>query len=244
MSFIDIRNVTVKYDEHVVLKNFNLQIEKGEFVTVIGTSGCGKSTALGLINGMVKPAAGEVFLEGKNLSEMDLIELRRRVGYVIQDVGLFPHMTVKENITFVPSLMGVNDDDHMQKRIDELVRMVALDANLLERYPRSLSGGQQQRIGIARAFMMTPDLILMDEPFGAVDEITRRHLQKELKTLVAAQHATVFFITHDIREALLLGTRVIVMDEGEIIQDGSPQEIKNQPATDFVQELISFDISI
>ena len=238
MNSIECINVTKKYlqkDEvHYALRDFSIEIAEGEFLTVIGTSGCGKTTFLRMINGLLIPDSGRVLVQGEDVSSQDLIALRRRIGYVIQGVGLFPHMTVRKNIDYVPSL-----DKTRGRDARELCAIVGLDEKLLDRFPGELSGGQQQRVGIARALAAKPEILLMDEPFGAVDEITRRKLQKELRRIHDELQVTIVFVTHDIREALLLGDRVAVMDAGQLIQLDTPDMIRNHPATEFVRELVN-----
>lgn len=231
-------HVTKRYGDHTVLQDFNLTVYSGEFLTMIGRSGCGKTTALRLINGLLTPDEGAVYVNGKNVAQSNLITLRRSIGYAIQGVGLFPHMTVAKNIAYVPSLDGAWTKAERTQRVEELLNIVGLDASLASRYPHELSGGQKQRVGIARALAVHPPILLMDEPFGAVDEITRRTLQKEILRLQQQLHITVIFVTHDIKEALRLGSRVLVMETGRISQLGTPEEIKTAPADDFVRELI------
>ena len=180
---IRFEGVCKAYGGHTVLRDFDLTVYSGEFLTMIGRSGCGKTTALRLINGLLTPDAGRVLVDGKDVAQTDLIELRRGIGYAIQSVGLFPHMTVEKNIAYVPSLSGKQVREIRAKRVRELLETVGLDPSLAGRYPNELSGGQQQRVGIARALAANPRILLMDEPFGAVDEITRRILQKEILRL-------------------------------------------------------------
>lgn len=233
---ISFQNVSKSYDGKVVLEQFSLDIHKGEFITVIGTSGCGKTTALKMINGLLIPTNGRVLVNNMNVSETDPITLRRKIGYVIQNIGLFPHLTIEKNIGYVLNLQHT-PKKQVKTRVLELVQLVGLPETVLDRYPSELSGGQNQRVGIARALASHPEIMLMDEPFGAVDGITRRKLQKEFKKLQQEMQTTVFFITHDIQEALELGTRVLVMDQGKIIQIGTPTEIVEKPKTDFVAQL-------
>lgn len=235
IQFID---VTKAYDNESVLENFNLDIYKGEFLTIIGSSGCGKTTLLKMVNGLLIPDKGQVFVEGEDIAQTDLIALRRKIGYVIQGVGLFPHMTVKKNIAYVPSLLKKQDRPKNDVNVQRLMTLVGLDEALVDRYPSELSGGQRQRVGIARALAAEPELLLMDEPFGAVDEITRRMLQDQLHRIHAQVGVTIVFITHDIREALRLGTRVAVMDHGGLVQLDTPQNIKAYPKNQFVAALM------
>lgn len=238
MSIIKLDHVDKNFGETVVLKDFSLEIEQGEFLTVIGKSGCGKTTMLKLINGLLKPDQGEITVEGRNLKETDLISLRRSIGYVIQNRGLFPHMTVEKNITYVPVISGKKNKAENHRLALQLMETVGLDPVMLIRYPSELSGGQQQRVGIARALAANPHILLMDEPFGALDEITRQTMQDEILKLQKQLKLTVVFITHDIREAMKLGDRVLVMDEGKVLQHDVPEQLRSHPANDFVRELV------
>ncbi len=238
MSIISLEHVDKSFGKTQVLKDFSLAIEEGEFLTVIGRSGCGKTTMLKLINGLLMPEGGDVIVEGKNLKNTDLIALRRSIGYVIQNKGLFPHMTVEKNITYVPVISGKKKRSENHQLALNLMDIVGLDPVMLSRYPAELSGGQQQRVGIARALAANPHILLMDEPFGALDEITRQTMQDEILKLQKELNLTIVFITHDIREAMKLGDRVLVMDGGEAVQHDVPEEILKNPANDFVRELI------
>lgn len=239
MSVISLKNITAAYGNKDVLMHFNLEIARGEFVMLIGTSGCGKTTALKLMNGLLRPKEGSVVVNGNDLSRTDLTALRRNLGYVVQETGLFPHLTIEKNISYVADLSRKKDSKAIQNRVTQLLQLVELPEEIRRRYPDELSGGQKQRVGIARALMNSPEILLMDEPFGAVDEITRRRLQEEIGKIHRQQGETIVFVTHDIDEALRLGTRIVVMDAGRIIQDGTPEEIREHPATDFVKELMS-----
>lgn len=239
MSVIELRDITVSYEKDTILRHFNLKVEAGTFLTIIGSSGCGKTTALKLMNGLLTPEEGTVLINDIDISKTDRNELRRNIGYVIQEIGLFPHMTVEKNISYVPNLYQTKDKKAIAERARELAGTVGLTPDMLGRYPSELSGGQRQRVGIARALMNSPKIILMDEPFGAVDEITRRKLQEEILRLHESLGGTIVFITHDIKEALKLGTRVLVMDQGCIIQDGTPDELREHPATEFVSRLVN-----
>ena len=239
MSVISLKNITAAYGNKDVLMHFNLEIARGEFVMLIGTSGCGKTTALKLMNGLLRPKEGSVVVNGNDLSRTDLTALRRNLGYVVQETGLFPHLTIEKNISYVADLSRKKDSKAIQNRVTQLLQLVELPEEIRRRYPDELSGGQTQRVGIARALMNSPEILLMDEPFGAVDEITRRRLQEEIGKIHRQQGETIVFVTHDIDEALRLGTRIVVMDAGRIIQDGTPEEIREHPATDFVKKLMS-----
>ena len=234
---IEYKEISKFYGKQDIIKNLNLKIEDGTFLTVVGTSGSGKTTLLKMINGLVKPNQGQILINDQDVQDTDLIELRRNIGYSIQGNGLFSHLTVAENIAFVLNLQKKNQVE-IEKVVDEKLAMLGLDTQLKNRYPAALSGGQAQRVGIARALAATPNILLMDEPFGAVDAITRYQLQRELKLLHEETGITVVFITHDIAEALKLGTKILVLDKGEIQQYGTPQEIKMQPANDFVKKLL------
>ena len=216
-----------------------MDIQDGEFISVIGGSGSGKTTVLKLINGLLIPDQGEIHVQNKDIRKVDQNELRRNIGYVIQSIGLFPHMTIEENIGYVLSLTK-QDSSLIQKRVKEMMDIMKLEEQLLNRYPDELSGGQKQRVGIARALASHPKILLMDEPFGAVDEITRHSLQDEILRIYHELHITIFFITHDIREALRLGTRVMIMKDGNIEQFDTPDIVKKQPQTEFVRQLLSY----
>lgn len=235
---IKMKHIKKTYDDKVIIKDLNLDINKGEFITVIGSSGCGKTTVLKMINGLNTPDKGDIFINGKNIKNENIIELRRKIGYSIQGSALFPHLTVEKNISYVLDLINEKNKDEIKESILKLIKVVGLEDNILNRYPDQLSGGQQQRVGIARALAAQPDILLMDEPFGAVDEITRKQLQNEIVKIHKDLGVTTIFITHDIKEALKLGTRVLVMDKGEIVQFNKPEIIKNYPANDFVKELV------
>ena len=235
---IEFRHVRKAYGETVVIPDLSLEIPEGAFVTIVGSSGCGKTTALKMVNGLHALTSGEVYVHGENIRDKDLIELRRNIGYAIQGSILFPHMTVEENISYVPSLWNKDDTERTARAVDKWMQIVGLDPSLKTRYPAELSGGQQQRVGIARALAASPDILLMDEPFGAVDAITRAQLQSELKKIHEKTGITILFVTHDIEEALTLGTHVLVMERGEIEQYAEPQELLRHPATDFVRQLV------
>ena len=237
MEMIRLEHVTKSFGD-VSMDDVSIVVEEGEFLTVIGRSGCGKTTMLRVINGLQKPDSGKVYAAGEDVGEADLIRLRRKIGYVIQNKGLFPHMTVEKNIIYVPVISGQKDKRQNRKLAEELIGLVGLEREMLDRYPEELSGGQQQRVGIARALASRPKLLLMDEPFGALDEITKRAMQNELLALQKKLGMTVVFITHDIREAMKLGDRVLVMEQGKIAQCDTPENVKKNPADEFVKELI------
>lgn len=232
-------HVSKEYEGHTVLQDFSLDVTKGEFITVIGSSGSGKTTMLKMINGLLTPTRGIIYVDDKDISKENQTLLRRNIGYVIQGIGLFPHMSVRKNIAYVPELLNKRDKLRTARAVERLIKVVGLEQEMLERYPAELSGGQRQRVGIARSLAANPEILLMDEPFGAVDEITRKMLQMEIARIHQELGVTIIFITHDIKEALKLGTRVLVMNNGKIEQIGTPEEIKNHPATDFVKELVA-----
>lgn len=236
--FIYVNNVVKKYQNKVVLNNINVEIAKGEFITVIGSSGCGKTTFLKMINGLINPDSGAIYINGIDIAKVNKIFLRRNIGYVIQEIGLYLHMTIRKNISYILRLKNEKDKEKIEKRVRYLINLVGLNEELLDRYPGELSGGQRQRVGIARALSANPDIMLMDEPFASVDEITRKLLQDEIIKIYKEFKMTVIFVTHDIKEALKLGTRVIVMDEGNIIQFDTPAELLRNPKTIFVKKLI------
>ena len=234
---ITFSHIHKNYNGKEIIADFNLTIESGTFLTIIGTSGSGKTTVLKMINGLVLPDKGEIYIDGKNILEEDLIALRRNIGYVIQGNILFPHLTVAENIAYVLRLKNYSKTD-ITHIVTEKLQQVNLDPELANRFPQQLSGGQQQRVGIARALAASPSIILMDEPFGALDIITRQQLQRELKALHQLSGATIVFVTHDIAEALTLGTKVLVLDKGVIQQYDTPEMIKSNPANEFVRQLV------
>lgn len=237
---IEFRHVSKVYDGHTVLDDLNLKIARGEFVTMVGTSGGGKTTTLKMVNGLISPTSGDVIVGGKNVRDCDLIKLRRSIGYAIQGSVLFPHMTVEQNIAYVPNLWnGRADRDRTHQAVLKWLDIVGLSTDMLDRYPADLSGGQQQRVGIARALAASPRILLMDEPFGAVDEITRTQLQDEIKRIHKETGITVLFVTHDMSEALKLGTKVLVISEGTMRQYGTPDEVLHQPADAFVERLVA-----
>ncbi len=233
-------HVFKSFGGQAVLQDFSLEIQPGTFLTVIGRSGCGKTTALKMVNGLTRADSGRVLVQGKDVAQADPVALRRRIGYAIQSVGLFPHMTVEKNVAYVPSIAGMDGwkGQARREKTDALLRQVGLDPALAGRFPRTLSGGQRQRVGIARALAAGPEILLMDEPFGAVDEITRAQLQEEMQRIHRESGITILFVTHDIGEALKLGTRVLVMDQGQVQQCDTPEELVRHPATAFVEALV------
>jgi osmoprotectant transport system ATP-binding protein len=216
-------------DGRTLLSDLTLEVRRGETLVLLGRSGSGKTTTMKLINRLIDPTEGQVKVDGKATSEWDPIQLRRRIGYVIQEVGLFPHFSVEENIGIVPHLQGW-DTDRIKARVRELLTTVGLDPDLFaERFPAQLSGGQRQRVGVARALAADPPLILLDEPFGALDPITRRDIQQEFKTLQQRLQKTMVFVTHDVREALLLAHRIGLVKDGKLILLGPPSDLLHSP---------------
>lgn len=238
-TVVKYENVSKVFDDDFeAVKELNLKIDKGEFVCLIGPSGCGKTTSLKMVNRLIEPTKGRIWVEGQNIMEMNPVQLRRRIGYVIQQIGLFPHMTIAQNIGIVPRLLGW-EKPKIEQRVTELLDLVGMEPNVYRnRFPKELSGGQQQRIGVLRALAAEPELILMDEPFGALDPITREQLQDEFKSLQERLGKTIIFVTHDMDEALKLGDRVAIMNEGKLVQIDSPDEILRNPANEFVEQFI------
>ena len=222
------------------VNDLNFEIEKGEFIVLIGPSGCGKTTTMKMINRLIEPTSGKIYIDGENILEMDPVRLRRKIGYVIQQIGLFPHMTIEQNISLVPRLLKWSPEKR-RKRAEELLDLVDMTPDYLDRFPHELSGGQQQRIGVLRALAADQPLILMDEPFGALDPITRDSLQTEFKKLQRRLDKTIVFVTHDMDEALKLADRIVIMRDGSIVQFDTPDEILRNPANEFVEEFIGKD---
>ncbi|MBN2326697.1 MAG: ATP-binding cassette domain-containing protein [Candidatus Omnitrophica bacterium] len=236
---IQFHQVSKSYDEglHYSVRNLTFQIEDGETLILLGSSGCGKTTTLKLINRLIDPTEGRIEINGRSVMDYSPVALRRSIGYVFQGIGLFPHMTVLENIGIVLRLTGAPRADRCA-RARELLEWVDLDPDLYaDRFPDELSGGQQQRVGVARALASNPDILLMDEPFGALDALTRETLQQEMLRIKRRLQKTVVFVTHDIQEAITLGDRIAVMHEGRLEQIASVGEIINNPATSFVRSL-------
>ncbi len=239
---IKLENVIKSYDgEKNVVDNLDLEIKNGELVVLVGESGCGKTTTMKMINRLIEPTDGKILIDGNNVKSYDKNELRRNIGYVIQNVGLFPHLTIEKNIATVPTL-SKKDPAEVNKKVMELLDLIELPhEEYAHRYPRELSGGQQQRVGVARALANDPDIILMDEPFSALDPITREQLQNELLRLQEELHKTIVFVTHDIDEAIKIGDRIAVMANGKIIQYDTPEDILKNPVNDFVENFVGKD---
>jgi len=222
-TIVEFRRVNFQIGAVKILNDLNLQIKKGEILILLGESGCGKTTSLKLINRLIEPSSGEVFVEGKSTKTWNVINLRRRIGYVLQEAGLFPHFTIAENVALVPSLENW-EAEKTRTRTVEMLELVGLNPQkFADRFPHELSGGQRQRVGVARALAANPDLLLLDEPFGALDAITRTSLQKEFVRLVKELGKTAVFVTHDLHEAFVLGTRIALMDKGRIVLNGTPE---------------------
>jgi len=220
----------------------SFEVPEGEVCMLLGTSGSGKTTLLRMVNRLIEPTAGAILINGKNILEENSIELRRRIGYVIQQVGLFPHMTIAENIRVTAEIAGGWSRQKLNRRVDELLELVGLEPEeYRKRYPRQLSGGQQQRVGLARALATDPAILLMDEPFGALDAITRERMQEELLRIQRGVRKTVLFVTHDVEEAFKLGDRIAILSEGKLVQLGTPIELLTNPANDFVRKLVGAD---
>ncbi|WP_336637989.1 ABC transporter ATP-binding protein [Lysinibacillus fusiformis] len=232
-------NVSKMYsNDHVAVKALNVEIKKGEFFVIIGPSGCGKTTLLKMINRLIPLTEGTIWINGKRVSDYNIHELRWSIGYVLQQIALFPHMTIEENIAIVPELKKWSKTK-IQKRVDELLELVGLEPEKYrQRKPKELSGGEQQRVGVLRALAADPEIILMDEPFSALDPISRTKLQDDLLDMQRKIQKTIVFVSHDMQEALKLGDRLCVMKDGEIVQIGSPQEIVENPVNEFVQQFI------
>lgn len=238
---LEFKNVSKIYQgARPAVEDVTLTFGEGEFIVFIGTSGSGKTTCMRMINRMTEPTSGTILLNGNDVMTMDAVRLRRRIGYVIQQIGLMPHMTIYENVTLVPGLLGW-DEGRRRDTAKRLMKRVDLDESLLERYPAELSGGQQQRVGVIRALAADPEIILMDEPFGALDPITRDSLQRLIKKLQKELRKTIVFVTHDMDEALALADRIVIMDKGRVVQFDTPENILQDPANAFVENLLGED---
>ena len=240
---IKFENVSKSFKDRKVLSNISMNIEEGEFVCIIGGSGCGKTTALKMINRLIKPSEGTILVNGKDISGENEIELRRNIGYVIQQTGLFPHMTVKQNLELIPKIKNKKSKwdktEDLTETVTNVLKMVGLEPEVyMDKYPVQLSGGQRQRIGVARAFASKPDIILMDEPFSALDPITRNQLQNELIELQENVKKTIVFVTHDMAEAIKLADRICILDSGKIQQFDTPEQILKNPENDFVSNFV------
>jgi osmoprotectant transport system ATP-binding protein len=238
MNLIEFKDIVKKYRNKTIIKPFSIDIEAGQLVVFIGPSGCGKTTLLKMINKLIQPSAGKIFVNGKDISNMDAIELRRNIGYVIQNTGLFPHMSIRENLELIPKLKG-EDPTKIAEKTEELLHVVGLNpSEFLDRFPKELSGGQQQRVGVARAFSTDSDIILMDEPFSALDPVTRNSLQDELVQMQKELNKTIIFVTHDMDEAIKIADKICILKDGDILQFDTPENILKNPANEFVEGFI------
>ena len=235
---IEFKNIIKKYRTKTIINPFSLKIDAGQLVVFIGPSGCGKTTLLKMINKLIQPTSGQIFVNGTDITTMNPIELRRNIGYVIQNTGLFPHMSIKENLELIPKLKG-EDPASIEKKTHELLELVGLEPKeYLHRYPKELSGGQQQRIGVARAFSTNSDIILMDEPFSALDPVTRSSLQDELFQMQKELNKTIIFVTHDMDEAIKIADKICILKDGDILQYDTPENILKNPSNHFVEDFI------
>jgi osmoprotectant transport system ATP-binding protein len=232
---IAVNNITKTFDDHIAVDNVSFTVEEGETLVLLGRSGSGKTTLLKMINRLIEPGSGEIRINGMRTQDGSPEELRRKIGYVFQNTGLFPHYTIAENIAIVPRLLGW-DKEKIRRRARSLMEELHLPAAYLSSYPHQLSGGEQQRVGLARALAADPPILLMDEPFGALDPITRTSLQKDFKGLDELKSKTIILVTHDIREAFELADRICLMDKGRIIQTGRPQDLLFHPADEYVRD--------
>lgn len=245
-KMIKFENVTKRYNNAKMdaVDNLNLHIKEGEICMLVGPSGCGKTTTMKMINKLIEPNSGNIIIDGKSIENINTIELRRNIGYIIQDIGLFPHMTIAENIATVPVELGWKKDE-IDARVNELLELMELDPEIYRtKKPREMSGGQKQRVGVARALAANPPIMLMDEPFGALDPITRGKLQDEFLKIQRKIKKTIVFVTHDIDEAIKMGDKIAVLKDGKILQLGTPGEILTNPIDNFVSELIGGNSSI
>ncbi len=238
---IELKNVFKNYGDFTAVNDVSFTVENGEVCVLIGPSGCGKSTTIKLINRMLEPTAGDIYVEGKDIRAEKPEVLRRKIGYVIQNIGLFPHMTVADNIAVVPKLLGW-EPERIRERTEELLNLIGLDsAQYAPKFPRELSGGEAQRIGVARALAADPPLLLMDEPFGAVDPLNRQVLQAEFQKIQRKLRKTVIFVTHDLDEAIRLADRIVLLERGRVLQNDSPEDLLSRPANKFVRNFVGTD---
>ena len=239
---IEMKNISKKVGNKIILDDISLKIDEGSFVVFIGPSGCGKTTTLKLMNKLIEPTSGEIYIDGKPISKEDPIKLRRNIGYVIQSIGLFPHLTIRENIELIPKLKKDKTDEEIEQKTLELMKMVGLNPDeFLDKYPSELSGGQQQRIGLVRAIATDAKIILMDEPFSALDPITRTQLQEWLYSLQEELKKTIVFVTHDMDEALKLADKICIMKDGKVQQYDTVENLLRNPANEFVRNFIGSD---
>jgi osmoprotectant transport system ATP-binding protein len=244
MATIVFNEITKKYSgtQTPAVDAVSFEVPEGSTCMLVGTSGSGKTTLLRMVNRLIEPTSGEILIEGKNVLQENAIQLRRRIGYVIQQVGLFPHMNVAENVRVTADIAGGWSKQKINQRVDELLELVGLPPDeYRKRFPRQLSGGQQQRVGLARALATDPTILLMDEPFGALDAITRARMQDELLRIQRDVHKTILFVSHDMEEAFKLGDQIAVLSQGKLIQLGSPVDLLARPASEFVRQLVGAD---
>jgi osmoprotectant transport system ATP-binding protein len=237
-ALVELIDVSKRYGATPAIQSTNLSIKRGKITVVIGPSGCGKSTLLRLIIGLTMPDSGAIAFDGSEITPATIGALRRRIGYVIQEGGLFPHLTARANILLTARYFGKSAQE-MQTRLLELCELTRFSDNLLERYPLELSGGQRQRVSLMRALILSPELLLLDEPLGALDPLVRASLQKDLKGIFARLRQTALFVTHDLAEAAYIGDQIVLMNEGQIVQHGSIADLREKPADDFVREFIN-----
>ena len=236
---IHVRNLTKRFGSQIAVESISFDVLPAENLVILGTSGCGKTTTLKMLNRLIEPTEGHIEINGIDIRQQDGPMLRRGIGYVVQESGLFPHYSVRENISVVPRLLNW-PPNQIQQRITALLTTLRLPDSLLDRYPSELSGGQRQRVGLARALAVRPPVVLMDEPFGALDPYTRRHIRQELFGLEELQKTTVVLVTHDVQEAIEIADHIMLMDQGRIVQMGSPTEFKENPTTDFVNDFFGW----
>ena len=242
-ALVHFRAVGKVFGNDVAISDINLEIPRGQITALIGPSGCGKSTILRLIVGLITPDTGEIQFDGERIAPETIMKIRRRLGYVIQDGGLFPHLTAQRNLTLQSTLFGKNGND-IEKRIGELCTLTKFPSNGLNRYPLELSGGQRQRVSLMRALMLSPELLLLDEPFAALDPLVRVNLQRDLKEICTQLRQTVLVVTHDLPEAAFLADDIVLINEGRIVQRGSIADLRSRPASEFAREFINAQRSL
>ncbi len=235
---IELKNVNKFYGDSHAIKNISFQVQEGDTLVLLGRSGCGKTTTLKMINRLIPFDSGDILINGKSIMDWNPIRLRRNIGYVFQNIGLFPHLNIYENLVVVPKLLGWSKQQ-ITEWLDKILNILQIDRVLLRRKPRQLSGGQRQRIGVGRALIGNPNIVLMDEPFGALDPITREEIQEEFSSVKHLIQKTIVFVTHDIHEAFTIGDRICLIENGEIAQLGTPYEIVHEPANEFVERFIA-----
>jgi len=235
---IELKGISKKFGDTLAVNQVSFKVAEKETLVLLGTSGCGKTTTLKMINRLIEPDEGQIFINGENITGQDPDVLRKGIGYVMQNIGLFPHYTIAENIALVPKLLKW-DKERIKNRTQELIQKLHLPESTLAMYPHELSGGQQQRVGLARALVTDPSVLLMDEPFGALDNVTRTSIQKEFKALEELKRKTIVMVTHDVQEAFELADRICLMDKGEVVQIGTPKELLYQPVNDFARKFLA-----